>query len=176
MAKPYQRTPSDIALHIVGSIVSRIYKLLFSGLDERAYQRNRRRFIGDVQLSFAELFAKHPGQIHPEKGRNLPRAFDYVSIDVEFSELVFRLVSGRGELAVYVAPSTDSTDMQDLGTLCKDYGVVAGYSSMPGYLDHTARYIQNHWDELVQLYTTNNPAVIGLKRTRLSTQLSQGAF
>ena len=36
MAKPYKRTRSDIALHIVGRVVSRIYKLLFSGLDERA--------------------------------------------------------------------------------------------------------------------------------------------
>jgi hypothetical protein len=176
MAKPYKRTRSDIALHIVGRVVSRIYKLLFSGLDERAYQRNQRRYIDGVELSFAELFAKHPGRIHPEKGRNLPRAFDYVSIDVEFSELVFRLASGRGELAVYVAPSTDPTDMQDLGTLCKDYGVVARYSDILGYLDHTARYIQNHWDELVQRYTTDNPAVIGLKRTRLSSQLSQGAY
>jgi hypothetical protein len=173
MAKPYKRTPSDIALHIVGFVVSRIYKLLFSGLDERAYQRNRRCFIDDAELSFADLFAKQPGRIHPTQGQNLPRAFDYVSINVEFSELVFRLVSGRGELAVYVAPSTNPTDMQDLGTLYKDYDVGPGYSFIPGYLDQTARYIQSHWDEIVRLYTVEDPGVIGLKRTRLSHQLSQ---
>lgn len=176
MATPYKRTPSDIALHIVGRVVSWIYKLLFSGLDERAYQRNRRRFIDDVELSFAELFAKHPGRVHPTEGKNLPRAFDYVLVTLEFKELAFRLVAGRSELDIYVAPASDPSDMQDLGTLFKDVQVSPSYSVIPGYLRHTARYIQNHWDELVQLYTTDNPAVIGQKRTRLSSQLSQGTF
>jgi hypothetical protein len=160
-------------LNAVGNLVSWLYKLLFSGLDEWSYQNSRRQLIANINDNFAELFSERGGRVHSQEGKRLPKAFDYVSATVEFAEIRFRLVAGRGELAVYIAPSSDPGDWQDLGTLVYGEDRRGGIHSPEcvAFLDQTARYIRSHWDELVELYTVENRSVIGQKRTKLSSQL-----
>jgi hypothetical protein len=173
MVKPYKLSSSDSVLKAVGFVILKIYKLLFSGLDERAYQSNRRRFIEDLNDNFSELLSEHAGRIHPTEGQNLPRAFDYVAVTLEFPEIRLQLIKGRGELSVRVAPSREPEDWQELGSLYKRPSERHLESLDPGYLYQAARYIRNHWNEIVRLYVVDSPAVIGQKRTKLSSQLGQ---
>jgi hypothetical protein len=178
MRKPYKRSMSDSLLHAVGLVIGGLYKLLFSSLEERSYQRNRRRFLVNVNDNFSELLSERGGRVYTEESEKPPRArvFDYVTATLEFADLRFHLVAGRGELAVYIAPASDPSDWQDLGTLV--YWEARGGTQSPeciAFLYQTARYIQSHWDELVKLYAVENRSVIGLKRTRLSGQLSSSS-
>jgi hypothetical protein len=110
--KPVKRGFSDSVRFAIGASVAWLYRMAFGGFDEVGYRRDRRRFIAEIERNFAYLFSIHPGRIVPQEGKNLPRAFDYVAVTVEFQEIRIRIIRGRGELDAQVASITNPEGWQ----------------------------------------------------------------
>jgi hypothetical protein len=125
--------------------------LLFGRLDERAYQRNRRRFLADVETAFSELFQVHPGRVLPGVGEELERSFDFVVLVIEFVDFRLRLIRGRGELRTQIAPIPDPDDWLDISLLwhliqSKRWSVPP---SAQDNLTDTVHRLRDCWNEIV---------------------------
>ena len=105
--KPKKRRLSDSFLSAFGSAVGWVYKSAFGGFDELFYQWSRKRFIAKVNQSFEYLFSEHHGSVNQHEGQHYPRAFDYLLVVLEFDAMRIRIMSGRGELDVEVAPARE---------------------------------------------------------------------
>jgi hypothetical protein len=94
----------------------------------------------------------------PHEGEELPRAFDYHSVILEFKEMRIRLVRGRGELEVELAPTREPGDWRELSflqqVLASSEGYVPLFSQKP--LDQLAGQLQAGWEQLVDLFSEEN--------------------
>ena len=158
ISKNIRRSFSESVFIAFGNFVAWTYRLLFSGLDERGYQTNRRKFKADVERSFSYLFSQHKGKIHPSAGENLPRAFDYVSVTVEFEEMRIQLIRGRGELDVRVAPTSDPSEWRHLIFYWQLLNLPEGNDSLgpETSLEQLAWRLQANWDRLVTIFADEN--------------------
>jgi hypothetical protein len=132
--------------------IGRIYRLFFGRLDKRAYQKNRREFLAQIESSFSLLFNNHNGRIVSREGEGLPRAFDFVAATIEFPEIRFRFIQGRGELRTQVAPSNDPEDWLDLSILwCR---IESRKWRTPPRADETlseiAERLHDCWNEIIE--------------------------
>jgi hypothetical protein len=143
-------------LSIFGDIVSWIYKMAFGGLDEFAYHRRRKVFTAEIKRSFSDLFSQHTGRVVPDEGTNLPRAFDYVAVTVEFKEVRFRVIRGRGELRVQAAATSDPQDWQELSLLWhrKAMRECGTPPSCHAELGEVVQRLGNNWDHIVAALAT----------------------
>jgi hypothetical protein len=145
VGRPVERGFADSLLHFFGAVVGWFYKMAFGGLEEFAYRRSRNAFIAEIERSFSDLFSHRAGEL------NVPRAFDYVSVAIEFKEVRFRIVRGRGELCVYAAPITNPQEWQELSLLWHRKPM-RECGNPPSYYDElgeVAQRINNCWDQLV---------------------------
>ncbi|MGA2850405.1 MAG: hypothetical protein ABSE46_15520 [Terracidiphilus sp.] len=148
---PIKRGFALSLLCIFGDTVSWIYKMAFGGLDEIAYRRSRKKFIAEVRRDFSDLPSQHRGRIAPDEGIDLPRSFDYVAVTVEFKEVRFRIIRGRGELRVEAAAPSDPQDWQDLSLLWTRKAMRNCGSPPSPYdqLGDVAQRLDNNWDQLL---------------------------
>ena len=154
--KPYARRPlrrgfGDSLLHVFGSFVGWIYKLAFGGVDELAYRKNRKRFIAEIEQGFSSLIFQHAGKVVPDEGEELPRAFDYVAVTIEFAEVRFRIIRGRGELLAQASLPSDPHRWEDLSLLWSRR-VMRECGRPPcihDRLEEVAQRIEANWSELV---------------------------
>jgi hypothetical protein len=158
LEKGFRRGFGLSVLVAAGTVIAWTYKLLFSGSDERHYQKYRRRFIGDVERSFSYLFSEHGGSIHPDAGKDLRRAFDYVSATLEFKEMRVQIIRGRGELDTRLAPSFDAEEWRDLEFLSQLVGLPEGKFSLfaQDQLDELAGQLQTNWSQLAAVLSEEN--------------------
>jgi hypothetical protein len=125
--------------------------MAFGGLDELTYRRDRRKFIAEIEQDFSSLFSKRAGNVVSEEGLELPRAFDYVSVAIEFKEVRFRIVRGRGELCIYAATTTEPTDWQDLSVVWHRRAMreCGSPPSCKDQLGEVAQRLDANWDQLL---------------------------
>jgi hypothetical protein len=156
--EPMKRSFLLSLLFLFGSALGWVYKMAFGGLDEAFYRRSRRAFIAEVNGSFSYLFSQHGGKVNLQEGVDFPRAFDYVSVTVEFKELRIRLIQGRGELEAELAPTREPGDWRDLSFLQQVLASPPGYTPVfeNGSLDQLAGQLQTGWDQLVDLLSEQN--------------------
>jgi hypothetical protein len=142
----------------VGTVIAWTYKLLFSGSDERQYQKYRRLFISDIERSFSYLFSEHGGSIHPDAGKDLRRAFDYVSVTLEFKGMRVQIIRGRGDLDARLAPSFDPEEWLELDFFWQLIGSPEGRSSLfaKDQLDQLAGQLQTNWSQLTTVLSDEN--------------------
>jgi hypothetical protein len=146
-------------LHGIGTIIARLYRLLFGRLDERSYQRNRKRFTREVKDAFSALMLRHGGGIVPHEGEELPRAFDYVAVTVEFEHVRIRLISGREELGVRVAPSRAPKDWQDIRMVLLANHLSEQPPPVPARFDtlsDVAELLSSRWEEISSALAESN--------------------
>lgn len=153
-----QRSFALSLLVVFGNVVAWTYRQLFSGLDERSYRTNRRKFIAEIERSFSYLFAQHGGRLHPSEGENLPRAFDYASVTVEFNEMRVQLTRGRGELSARLAPLSDPGEWRELQFYWQLLNLCEGNDSLrpETSLEQIAWKLQANWDQLVAVFAEEN--------------------
>jgi hypothetical protein len=149
--KPAKRSFSNMLLLVSGSVIGWAYKIAFGWLDELLYQRDRKRFIREIEQGFAELFSKRVGKVVSHEGKNLIHAFDYVSVTVEFDEILVRVTRGRGEMLVQVSPRTEPKNWLALSTLwdriaLPEWGRPPSIYDEPGEI---AQRLDTCWDRLV---------------------------
>jgi hypothetical protein len=142
----------------VGSVIAWVYRLLFSGWDERLYKKNRRNFASEIERSFAYLFSQHGGSVHPIEGENLPRAFDYVSVTVDFEAMRVQLIRGRGELDARIAPPFEPGEWREIEFFWqlvdfpgREYSLFA-----ENQLDELAGKLQESWSQLTFVLSEEN--------------------
>ncbi len=148
--KRIRRGFGDSMLHAFGSVVGWIYRMAFGGLEELAYRRSRKHFIAEIEKSFSDLFSQRAGLVVSDEGLNLPRAFDYVAVTVEFKDVRFRFIRGRGELRVQAAPTINPEEWQDLSLLWHRKAM-RGCGSPPSCYDQLGEVVQRleaNWDQL----------------------------
>ena len=156
VGEPFRRSVGDSLLHIFGSVVAWIYRMGFGGLVELAYKRSRKQFTAEIEQSFSGLFSQRAGKVVSDEGSNLPRAFDYVSVAIEFKEVRFRIVRGRGELCVYAATTTEPTDWQDLSVVWHRKAMRES-GDPPSCCDSLGEVVQRldaNWDQLLVALAT----------------------
>jgi hypothetical protein len=149
--RPLKRGLGDSLLHVLGSVVGWIYKMAFGGLDELVYRKNRKQFIAEVEQGFSSLISQHAGKVVPDEGLELPKAFDYVAVTVEFSAVRFRIIRGRGELRVQAALPSDPHDWEDLSLLWSRR-VMRECGKPPSIhdrLEEVAQRIDANWNQIV---------------------------
>ena len=151
VGRPVRRGLADSLLHVFGAVVGSIYKLAFGGLEEIAYRRSRKKFIAEVKQDFSDLFSRRGGRVVPDEGISLPRSFDYVGVSIEFQQVRFRIIQGRGELRIQAAESSPSCDWQDLSLLWhrKPMRECGDPPSPHDQLGNVVQRIDNHWDQLI---------------------------
>jgi hypothetical protein len=156
VGKPIRRRFGDSLLHISGSVIAWIYRMAFGGLEELAYRRDRRKLIAEIEQNFSSLFSKRAGKVVLDEGLELPRSFNYVSVAIEFKEVRFRIVRGRGELCVYAATTTEQTDWQDLSVVWHRRAM-RECGSPPSCKDQLGEVVQRldaNWDQLLMALAT----------------------
>jgi hypothetical protein len=156
--KPGKPSFSYSLLSAFGSAVGWIYKLAFGGFDEFFYRRSRQRFIVEINRNFDYLFSEHHGSVSLHEGENYPRAFDYVCVVLEFDAMRIRIIRGRGELDVEVAPAREPGDWRELCFLRQvmDQSGRNEIPSMPRSLDELAGQVQECWSQLTELMSEEN--------------------
>ena len=112
-----KRTFADSTLPFVGRVVAWLYRMAFGGFEEASYRHNRKRFIQELEQDFSWLISEHSGRILTEEGIELPRAFDYVAVTIEFKEFRLCVTRGRGELYGRVASFSSPHDWEDLALI-----------------------------------------------------------
>jgi hypothetical protein len=158
LRKPTSESFSLSLLRAFGSVAGWVYSMAFGGFDELVRRRDRQGFIAEVNRSFSYLFSEHEGSVHPHEGENLPRAFDYVSVVLEFKEMSVRLTSGRGELDAEVAPARAPNDWRELRFLWQVADPSDGTdvpwisSSLEGF----ASQLQGSWHQLAFVLSEEN--------------------
>jgi hypothetical protein len=143
-------------LCVFGDVVSWIYKMAFAGFDELAYRRSRKKFIAEIKQDFSDLLSQHRGRVVPDEGINLPRAFDYVAVTVEFEEVRFRITRGRGELDIQATSPNEPQNWQDLSLLWhrKAMRECGNPPSCHAELGEVVQRLDNNWDQLVAALAT----------------------
>jgi hypothetical protein len=138
-------------LHGFGAMIARLYRFLFGRLDERLYQRNRRQLIVEIEKAFSGAMAVHCGSLVPGEGEELPRAFDYVAVTIEFTDIRVRLIRGQGELVAQLANGRNPHGWRTMSDLWR-----AGMSHECGPpptvyddLDEIANRLEKCWERLV---------------------------
>lgn len=147
-----ERSPSRAVLHATFSVLGWLYGIAFGGFEELFYRRNRRRFISEINREFSDLFSERGGRVVPGEGTELPRSFDYVAVTVEFKDARIRLIRGRGELNISLAPPGSAQDWMDLSLLW-DRTASLGWGKSPSCRDPLGEQVgrlQAHWDRLVE--------------------------
>jgi len=150
-SRPVRRGFGDSMLHILGAGIGWIYGMAFGPLDELAFRRRRKKFIAEIEREFSGLFSRRSGWVVPNEGLELPRAFDYVAVTVEFNDVRFRIIRGRGELRVLAATPINPQDWQDLSLLWHRKAMRECGSPPSGYgqLGEVVQGLDRNWDQLV---------------------------
>jgi hypothetical protein len=99
---------------VFGSVCGRVYRLLFARADRRLARRNQERLLADLRLALSQVLKIHGGSIRPRDQESFPPPFDYALAIVQFDNFAIRVVRGRDEIEVQVAPTNAATDWQDL--------------------------------------------------------------
>jgi hypothetical protein len=143
-------------LCVSGGVIAWIYKTAFGGFDELAYQRSRKKFIAEIKQDFSAVLSRRHGRVVPDEGINVPRAFDFVAVTVEFEEIRFRITRGRGELRVQAAATSDPQDWQDLSLLWhrKAMQECGNPPSCSDQLGDVVQRIDNNWAQLLAALET----------------------
>jgi hypothetical protein len=151
VGRPVRRGIADPLPHNFGAAVGWVYKLAFGGFDEFAYRQSRKAFIAEVEQTFSDLFSRRAGRVVPDEGTNLPRAFDYVAVTVEFEEVRIRIIRGREELRVQAASPDNPQDWQDLSLLWhrKAMRECDNPPSCHDQLGEVVQRLDNCWKQLI---------------------------
>jgi len=156
VGRPVKRGVALSLLCVSGGVIAWIYKMAFGGFDELAYRRSRKKFIAEIKQDFSAMLSQRRGRVLPDEGTNLPRAFDFVAVTVEFEEIRFRITRGRGELRVQAAATSDPQDWQDLSLLWHREAMreCGNPPSCDSPLAEVAQRLDNNWAQLLAALKT----------------------
>jgi len=151
MTDRFRLSTAGQVFRFIGGVCILGFKVLFGPSDSLSAKRNRNRLLSEIEVSFADLLRERAGRIHSNEGKGLPRAFDYAAVVMEFPEIRFRVIRGRGEIRVQVAPVHAGEDWHDLVLL---WSVLATpeHPTPPAVhdsLDTIAKFLAEQWRVLV---------------------------
>jgi len=156
-SKPVRRGFGDSMLLVFGAGISWIYGMAFGPLGELAFRERRKKFIAEIEQEFSGLFSRRVGWVVPKEGLELPRAFDYVGVTVEFAEVRFRIIRGREELRVQTATLINPEDWQDISLLWHQKAMreCGSPPSCNEQLGEVAERLEQNWDQLLATLLTS---------------------
>lgn len=161
-------------IRIIAPVCIFLHKPLFGWLDILLARRRNKQLTAEIEISFSYLFSLYPGRVLLNEGEQLPLAFDFATVTVQFSEIRFRITRGRGELRVEVAPLHDPEDWQDLEALWCALAAPEWTRRPSPYdtLDETALCLQEHWRLLVAAMSTSQNYSTTAEKLRKLSDLS----
>ena len=147
-----KRTLSDSALHSSGRVIAWLYGVAFGAFEEPLYRRSRRGFMHEIETEFAGLLIEYRGHLVPHEGEELPRAFDYVAVTIQFEEFRLRLIRGRGELEAQIASISAPHQWQDLSLIWRRIDPAHPIPSAvrPNELSRLASAIHERFEQIVE--------------------------
>jgi len=146
-----KRTTSDWVLWLIFKSLGILYNLAFGGFEVMSSRRSHTAFAKELNSSFAEIFAKHSGEVVPGVVGDKAPPFDYVCATVEFLNARFQFTYGRKELDVRCSPQGTCSSWVDL-RLIWDRASRGAWGEAPSCQDELQQVIQRidaHWDELL---------------------------
>lgn len=135
---------------VFGSACGRIYRLLFGGMDRRLARRNQERLIADLRSALGKVQRLHGGEIRLDDRGRFPPPFDLAIVTVRFDEFTIRVVRGRDDLQVQVAPPYAPNDWQDLRVVLiansdpEQHPALADLETLP----QLGQLLLSEWDDL----------------------------
>jgi hypothetical protein len=143
-------------LRFIGGVCLLGFKVLFGPSEKSQARKDGRRLVAEIDTSFSSLLAASGGRIQAHgiqgnKGRHLLAAFDSAAVILAFPEIRFRILRGRGQIQVQVAPVHAGEEWHDLVLLWR---VLATQESPTAptasdSLDTIAKFLEEHWRVLV---------------------------
>jgi len=146
-----KRTTSDWVLWLIFKPLGILYNLAFGGFDVMSSRRRHTAFAKELNSSFAEIFAKQPGEVVPGVVGDKAPPFDYVSATVEFPNARFQFTYGRKELDVRCSPQGACNSWVELRLIWDraSHGAWGEAPSCQDELREVVLRIDAHWDELL---------------------------
>lgn len=147
----FKRTPSQWALWLIFKPLGILYNLAFGGFDLMSSRRRHAAFAKELNLRFADILAKHPGEVVPGVVGDKAPPFDYVYATVEFPNARFQFTYGRKELDVRCSPQGANDSWVDLWLIWRraSHGAWGEEPSCRTELQEVVQRIDAHWDELI---------------------------
>lgn len=100
--------------YVIGFLFVNTYKLLFGWwLEPLSGRKSDARLAEEIQNKLSFLFSEHGARIVPNEGR-LRRGMDFAYTTIEVGNLRLHFITGRGDLAVRIAPKHAPSDWHDL--------------------------------------------------------------
>ena len=146
-----KRTPSDWVLWFIFKPLDILYNLAFGGFEVMSSRRQQKVFAKELNLNFAEVFAKHPGKVVPGVIGDKAPPFGYVYATVEFPNARLQFAYGRKELEVRCSPQGAYNSWVEL-RLIWDRASHGAWGEAPfcnAELGEVIQRIGAHWDELI---------------------------
>jgi hypothetical protein len=146
-----KRTPAQWAIWGIFKSLSILYNLAFGGFDVMSSRRKQRVFAKELDLNFAEVFAKHPGEVVPGVTGDKAPPFGYVYATVEFPNARLQFTYGRKELDVRCSPQGAYNSWVEF-RLIWDRASCGSWGEAPSCnaeLGEVVQRIEAHWDELI---------------------------
>jgi hypothetical protein len=88
--------------------------LLFASLNKRMGRKGQKRLAQDVEAALPFLFSQYHARFVPNEGVRFPEPFDYATVTMALDDLLLRVVRGRGELHVNIAPARSPDDWHEV--------------------------------------------------------------
>ena len=114
-------------------------------------RKTRARFFREIDAAFSNLMVLHDGRRVPYEGEELPQAFDYVAVTVEFAEIWFRFIRRRGELRTQVARPDEPYNWEELTLLWNPMATAECWTPPSAFrqLGDLLTRFETCWDRLV---------------------------
>lgn len=146
-----KRSPADWALWLIFKPLGTLYNLAFGGFEVMSSRRNQSAFAKELNVTFAEVFAKHPGEVVPGVVGDKAPPFGYVYATVEFPNARLQFSYGRKELDVRCSPPGAYNSWVDLRLIWDraSHGKWGEAPSCNAELGEVVQRIDAHWNELI---------------------------
>lgn len=135
-----------------------LFHLLFDGIMERSYVKERQHFVAEIENSFSYLLEGRAGTVVPYKFTGYESKFGGITVEVNFSLMRIQITRWRGELSVRIARWEEPEGWWELGSLIQFLPTMVGKRppSVRDSLDNFAHALQDSWDGLLELFAEEN--------------------
>jgi hypothetical protein len=136
--------------YVIGFLFVNTYKLLLGWwLEPLSVRKSDARLAEEVQNKLSFLFSEHGARIVPNEGR-LRRGMDFAYATLEVGNFRLHLITGRGDVAVRIAPKHAPSDWHDLSLVIMALDTPQGLRARENlnWLEDVARLLRENWERL----------------------------
>jgi hypothetical protein len=136
--------------YVIGFLFVNTYKLLFGWwLEPLSGRKSNARLAEEIENKLSFLFSEHGARIVPNEGR-LRRGMDFAYTTIEVGNFRLHFITGRGDLAVRIAPKHAPSDWHDLALVVMALDTPQGLRARENlnWLEDVARVLRENWERL----------------------------